>query len=72
MGSIQKYRNKQKKIFGDFINQNEESLSIIKRIKTLVYIDPKYVFRQVNIHDWNYNKFMIIPLIILANHIIMF
>ena len=43
MGSIQKYRNKKKKIFGDFIIQNEESLSIIKRIKTLVYIDPKYV-----------------------------
>ena len=31
------------KIFGDIINYNEESLNIIKKIKTLVYIDPDYV-----------------------------
>ena len=40
------YRNietNRNKIFGDIINHNEESLNIIKRIKTLVYIDPDYV-----------------------------
>ena len=40
------YRNietNRKKIFGDIINHNEESLNIIKRIKTLVYIDADYV-----------------------------
>ena len=40
------YRNietNRNKIFGDIINHNKESLNIIKRIKTLVYIDPDYV-----------------------------
>ena len=40
------YRNietNRNKIFGDIINHNEESLNIIKKIKTLVYIDPEYV-----------------------------
>ena len=40
------YRNIEtnwKKIFGDIINHNEESLNIIKRIKTLVYIEKDYV-----------------------------
>ena len=40
------YRNietNRKKIFGDIINHNKESLNIIKRIKTLVYIDADYV-----------------------------
>lgn len=40
---IQKYRDKQKKIFGDISNHSVESLNLIKRIKTLVYIDPPYV-----------------------------
>ena len=42
----QLYRNIEtniNKIFGDIINYNEESLNIIKKIKTLVYIDPDYV-----------------------------
>ena len=32
-----------KKIYGDINNQNGNSLNILKRIKTLCYIDPKYV-----------------------------
>ena len=32
-----------KKIYGDINNQNEISLNILKRIKTLCYIDPKYL-----------------------------
>ena len=32
-----------KKIYGDINNQNQISLNILKRIKTLCYIDPKYV-----------------------------
>ena len=34
-----------KKIYGDIKNQNEISLNILKRIKTLCYIDPKYVHK---------------------------
>lgn len=34
---------KRKKIFGDISNHSIESLNIIKRIKTLVYIDPDYI-----------------------------
>ena len=34
---------KRKKIFGDYSNHSAESYNIIKRIKTLVYIDPNYV-----------------------------
>jgi len=37
------YRNKRKKIYGDILNQNQDSLNIVKRIKTLPYIDPNYV-----------------------------
>ena len=40
------YRNieiKRKKIYGDKLNQNQDSLNIVKRIKTLPYIDPNYV-----------------------------
>ena len=32
-----------KKIYGDINNQNDISRKILKRIKTLCYIDPKYV-----------------------------
>ena len=35
--------SKRKKIFGDYSNHSIESYNIIKRIKTLVYIDPSYV-----------------------------
>ena len=38
----QLYRNieiNRNKIFGNIKNQNEDSLNLIKRIKTLVYID---------------------------------
>ena len=40
------YRNieiKRKKIYGDKLNQNQDSLNIVKRIKSLPYIDPNYV-----------------------------
>ena len=32
-----------KKIYGSIENQNQHSLNILKRIKTLCYIDPQYV-----------------------------
>lgn len=32
-----------KKIYGDLSNENNISLNLLKRIKTLCYIDPKYV-----------------------------
>ena len=35
--------SKRKKLFGDYSNHSAESYNIIKRIKTLVYIDPNYV-----------------------------
>lgn len=35
--------SKRKKIFGDYSNHSTESYNIIKRIKTLVYVDPNYV-----------------------------
>ena len=38
-----------KKIYGDINNQNEISLNILKRIKTLCYIDPKYVNAVFNL-----------------------
>ena len=53
------YRNieaNRKKIFGDIRNQNEESLNIIKRIKTLVYIDPQYVKDVFNIISEDANQ----------------
>jgi len=34
---------KRKKLFGDYSNHSIESYNIIKRIKTLVYIDPNYI-----------------------------
>ena len=34
---------KRKKLFGDYSNHSVESYNIIKRIKTLVYIDPNYI-----------------------------
>ena len=39
---VEIYRNieaNRNKIFGNIKNQNEDSLNLIKRIKTLVYID---------------------------------
>ena len=56
MAFLQKYRSKQKKILGDIRNQNEESLNIIKRIKTLVYIDPQYVKDVFNIISEDANQ----------------
>lgn len=38
-----------KKIYGDINNMNNDSLNIIKRIKTLCYIDPFYVNSVFNI-----------------------
>lgn len=38
-----------KKIYGSFDNQTQESLNILKRIKTLCYIDPNYVAEVFNV-----------------------
>ena len=37
-----------KKIYGSIENQNQNSLNILKRIKTLCYIDPEYVIDVFN------------------------
>ena len=54
-----------KKIFGSLDNQSEESLNILKRIKTLCYIDPNYLAEVFDIisedainSDENDNKFV--------------
>ena len=59
---------KRKKIFGDYSNHSTESYNIIKRIKTLVYIDPNYVkdvFNLISEDSENVgekeNNFVILP-----------
>ena len=54
-----------KQIFGSLDNQNLESLNILKRVKTLCYIDPQYVVEVFEMisddainSDENINKFV--------------
>ena len=54
------YRNIEinlKKKFGDINNHNEDSLNLIKRIKTLVYIAPEYVKDVFKLIEEDADKF---------------